>query len=82
MEQIFVELGKLGLAGIVAFITYRMYLDEKKAHEETRHQLYAALEARITDSKENTLKITEPLAIMSQGIKDITAKIESSRERQ
>ena len=81
MEQIFIELAKYGLAGIVAFLFYKLYTEEKKAHEVTRTKLIDSLGARLTDSKETVTKVTVPLESISQGIKNISDKIEISKER-
>lgn len=79
MEQIFIELAKFGLAGVVAFIFYKVWQDEKKAHEVTRAALIAALGDRITDSKENMKNVTVPLDNIAQGLKLIGDKIEISK---
>lgn len=81
MEQLLIELAKYGLAGVVAFLFYKLYIDEKKAHAETRQKLIDSLGDRITDSKETVLKVTEPLGNISQGIQNISDKIEISKGR-
>lgn len=81
MEQIFVELARAGVVGVVAFLFYKLYVEEKKAHAETRQKLIDSLTARIADSKETVQKVTEPLGNISQGIQNISDKIEISRGR-
>ena len=79
MEQIALELAKYGIAGLVAFLFYKLYTEEKKAHEVTRGKLIDSLGARITDSKETVTKVTEPLEGIAYGIKNISDKIEISK---
>lgn len=81
MEQIFVELARAGVVGVVAFLFYKLYVEEKKAHAETRQKLIDSLTARIADSKETVQKVTEPLGNISQGIQNISDKIEISKGR-
>lgn len=81
MEQILIELAKAGILGVVAYLFYKLYVDEKKAHAETRQKLIDSLTDRIADSKETVLKVTEPLGNISQGINNISDKIEISRGR-
>ena len=81
MEQILIELAKAGILGVVAYLFYKLYVDEKKAHAETRQKLIESLTARIADSKETVLKVTEPLGNISQGINNISDKIEISKGR-
>ena len=81
MEQILVELARAGVVGVVAFLFYKLYVEEKKAHAETRQKLIDSLTARIADSKETVQKVTEPLGNISQGINNISDKIEISRGR-
>ena len=81
MEQIFVELAKYGLPGLVAFLFYKLYSDEKKSHEITRGKLLDSLADRITDSKETVIKVTTPLENISEGIRNISDKIEVSKGR-
>lgn len=81
MEQILVELARAGVVGVVAFLFYKLYVEEKKAHAETRQKLIDSLTARIADSKETVQKVTEPLGNISQGIQNISDKIEISRGR-
>lgn len=81
MEQILVELSRAGVVGVVAFLFYKLYVEEKKAHAETRQKLIDSLTARIADSKETVQKVTEPLGNISQGIQNISDKIEISRGR-
>ena len=81
MEQILVELARAGVVGVVAFLFYKLYVEEKKAHAETRQKLIESLTARIADSKETVQKVTEPLGNISQGINNISDKIEISRGR-
>ena len=81
MDQLLIELAKYGLAGVVAFLFYKMYMDEKKEHAITRQKLIDSLGDRLTDSKETVLKVTEPLGNISQGIQNISDKIEISKGR-
>lgn len=81
MDQILLELAKYGLAGVVAFLFYKLYIDEKKEHAVTRQKLIESLGDRILDSKETVLKVTEPLGNISQGIQNISDKIEISKGR-
>lgn len=81
MEQILVELARAGVVGVVAFLFYKLYVEEKKAHAETRQKLIDSLTARIADSKETVQKVTEPLGNISQGIQNISDKIEISKGR-
>ena len=81
MEQILVELTKAGVVGVVAFLFYKLYVEEKKSHAETRQKLIDSLTARIADSKETVQKVTEPLGNISQGINNISDKIEISKGR-
>lgn len=81
MDQILLELAKYGLAGVVAFLFYKMYMDEKKEHAVTRQKLIESLGDRILDSKDTVLKVTEPLGNISQGIQNISDKIEISKGR-
>ncbi len=81
MEQILVELARAGVVGVVAFLFYKLYVEEKKAHAETRQKLIDSLTARIADSKETVQKVTEPLGNISQGINNISDKIEISKGR-
>ena len=80
MEQIFIELAKAGILGVVAYLFYKLYTDEKKAHEVTRQKLIDALTARIDDSKETMKTVTVPLDNISQGINNISDKIEISKK--
>ena len=81
MEQILVELARAGVVGVVAFLFYKLYVEEKKDHAETRQKLIDSLTARIADSKETVQKVTEPLGNISQGINNISDKIEISKGR-
>ena len=81
MDQLLIELAKHGLAGVVAFLFYKLYTEEKKSHAETRQKLIDSLTARIADSKETVQKVTEPLGNISQGINNISDKIEISKGR-
>jgi len=82
MDQLFLELAKYGIAGLMAFLFYKLYTEEKKAHEVTRGKLIDSLGARIIDSKETVTKVTEPLEAMAYGIKNISNKIEVSKGTQ
>ena len=81
MEQLLIEMAKYGLAVVVAFLFYKLYVEEKKSHAETRQKLIDSLTARIADSKETVQKVTEPLGNISQGINNISDKIEISKGR-
>lgn len=81
MDQLLIELAKYGLSGVVAFLFYKLYTEEKKSHAETRQKLIDSLTARIADSKETVQKVTEPLGNISQGINNISDKIEISKGR-
>jgi hypothetical protein len=81
MEQLLAQLAQFGIAGIVAFLFYKLYTEEKKEHAITRQKLIDSLGDRIVDSKETVLKVTEPLGNISQGIQNISDKIEISKGR-
>lgn len=82
MEPILTELIKFGIAGVVAFVFYKMWQDEKKEHAETRAALIASLTDRVNDSKENMKNVTVPLDNIAQGMKLISDKIEISKGKQ
>lgn len=81
MDQLIIELLKYGVVGLVAAIFFKLYMDERKAHDVTRGQLIESIHARLTDQKENDAKIIEPMQTISQVFKDLGGKIVTGKER-
>lgn len=69
------ELAKIGVVGIFAAIMYKLYIDEKKAHDVTRALLLQALADRLTDSKSTTEKYTTTVEGVTTSVRLLTEKI-------
>lgn len=70
-----------GVFGIVAGVTFYLYLTERSAHKDTLTRLEKVMADRVEDSKENLEKVTGPLNVMSMGIQALSDKIEIARRQ-
>lgn len=79
--DVFGELLKQGLIGLVAAIAFWLYIQERNNHEKTRQDLMASMLARLDDSKEDTKSILSTVQGVSTSIAALTDKIELARGR-
>lgn len=79
MEQFLGEFLKQGILGLVAGVFLWLYVSERSDHQKTRDKLELSQNNRIDDSKENMEKVTTPLQGISQGIQNLSDKIEISK---
>lgn len=80
MDPIISELLKQGGLAITTAVFLWLYLAERKAHDKTRESYIASINIRVEDAKKTTSDITGPLQVISLGIKNISDKIQSSKD--
>lgn len=79
MEPLLTELLKYGIGGLVAAIFFKLYLDERKAHDVTRGKLIDSLGAQIASTERTVNKITDPLSTMAYALDKMSDKIETNK---